>query len=931
LSRLLSRLLRHLSSTNRPCPPARRPRPGVELLEDRLTPTVFFQPQLGAESPVAGQNGPTLSSTPVTLIFEGSYWQNPTGITEGDVSASVKNIFSSSYLSYATQYGTNGSAYLAGTRQDNSLSLSNGAFTETALQTVAGNYVNEWANVPSARGLYLVITAPGVSDATRTGLGGFHNELSYNAPWILGYHFQEEVPFGWVGTSTGSRQAQIDSFSELFSHELVESMTDPYIRTNDANRYNHGASFQSDETFDEIADFEPDGGRYTFRLSNGTLVQAYWSQKDQQFVVPDGTAQTFTLTPLYNTVPPTSPNAPPTKVFAGNFDLTVNGNQLPGKNDQFTVAAVTGGPLPGGVRVTLNGEAVTVDPNKLANLTLNTLTVGAAVDVESLPSHVTLTVNLCAGQDSVTLGQVSGALDGLAGNVNIHGSGASTLTVNDAGTTDFNVGNFALLHGVSWSVTGNSLTRSDTVQTRNLGRITATQTDTSNITYSGLGSIDLFGSHCPNTYYVQANALSTPLTVTGTGANNDLIFDDSANTDNAGTVYTLTAGQVTRVGTDLHWWAGHPLFAHHTATVQYSNVPAVTVDGGSSGNEVDIDGIGVDTGVVLNPGRGVNTINVGSASSSLDAIEGGLNIRAGGTNTLKLNDTAVLNSLSSVNAVAFTVSGTEVVRTNTVTFNPGSPYAFSSTNTATITYAGVQGLVLEGGPTGNTYTVQATAANTATTIDAGAGNDLVNVLGTSANGPLTVDGAGGSDLVRIGSVSSSAADTGPEGGKLANIQGAVTVLNSAGTATLVIDDSGDPAAYSGVNVGSGSLSGLGGAAAINWSGTPTRLYLGGTAGGAGNTVNVDASVSGGLPEIFTGPGNDTVNVNNPSVNNTLTVHGEGGNDTVNLSDPNAAEASYAFDGSTLTRTGHNADGTVGGVFTLLVDGIANVQVNGAAI
>jgi hypothetical protein len=118
---------------------------------------------------------------------------------------------------------------------------------------------------------------------------------------------------------------------------------------------------------------------------------------------------------------------------------------------------------------------------------------------------------------------------------------------------------------------------------------------------------------------------------------------------------------------------------------------------------------------------------------------------------------------------------------------------------------------------------------------------------------------------------------------------------------------------------------------IQWSGTATLLYLGGTAGQAGNTVNVEAAESGGLPEIFTGPGNDTVNVLSPSVNNTLAVHGGGGNDTVNLIDPDEADASYAFDGSTLTRTGHNPDGTVSGVFTLQVTGIADVQVNGAPI
>src|SRR5581483_8329447 len=153
----MSRLFSRLRSTSRPRPPARRPRPSVELLEDRLTPTAFFQPQLGAESPAPNSGGPTLSNTPVTLIFEGSYWQNPTGITEGDVIQSAQNIFNSSFLSSATQYGTNGHAFLAGTVEDNSLSLTNGAFKESDLQSVAAKYVKDGLVAPSARGLYLVI------------------------------------------------------------------------------------------------------------------------------------------------------------------------------------------------------------------------------------------------------------------------------------------------------------------------------------------------------------------------------------------------------------------------------------------------------------------------------------------------------------------------------------------------------------------------------------------------------------------------------------------------------------------------------------------------------------------------------------------------------------------------------------------------------
>jgi hypothetical protein len=900
------------------------------LLEDRLTPTVFFQPQLGLESPAPSAGGATLSNTPVYLIFEGndgthpgSYWDHPTGITRADVIQSVNNVLGSAYLSKATQYGTNGHAYLAGTYDDYSLAFFGGSFAEDTIQAVAARHVAERFTAPNARGLYFVVTPPGVTDGTRPTAGGYHGELAYNAPLAF-FNVPEEVPYGWVGVGTGTRQAEVDHFSDVFSHELVEAITDPYPETQSANQFYHGAYYRATEAADEVADFEPDGGKYTYRLGNGTLVQAYWSRGDQAFVVPDGTAQTFTLTPHWLIYPGT-PFSPARNAFTYTYDLTVNGDQLAGKDDRVTVETIASGPAAGGVRVTLNGEAVAVEPNQLRNLVLNTGAGNDAVDVESLPAGVTLTVNLGDGSDAVTLGQVGGQLDGLAGTVNINGGAGSTLTVNDAGTADFRAGLTSYSHDVTWVITGSGLTRYDRVEQQVLFT-TTTQLYQSKITYSGPGKIDLFGGRCSDFYYVRAADLSAALTVWGTGAGNELVFNDAGNADNLGTRYDLTAGRVTRVGTDLVDFFGFPLLLQRTATVNYYNVPTVNVVGGASGNEVNVASVGAGTEVFLNPGDGVNTVTVGSAAGPLDDIHGGLHVDGVGTNTLVLDDTAVQNTDNFVNAVAFTLRDGEVVRTNVVTVNPGDG-AFSFTNTTTITYSGVTGLIVKGGATGNTFTVQGTAAGTPTTVYAGAGDDVVNVLGTAADGPLTVDGAGGNDLVRVGSAAASAADTGPEGGTLANVQGAVSVLNSAGTATLVIDDSGDPAAYSGVNVAPGSLTGLGGAAAIHWSGTPARLYLGGTAGQAGNTVNVDASVSGGLPEIFTGLGDEIVNVLKASVDNTLVVHGLGGNDTVNVIDPNADSASYGFDGATLTRVGYDADGNVTGTFTLLVDGIANVQVN----
>src|SRR5690349_8435476 len=89
--------------------------PGLEVLEARDVPTVLFEPQLGPEARVTENdygmpyfNGPALSNTAVHLIFEGSYWQNPTGINVTDVLRSANNILYSGYLSGLNQYGSNG-------------------------------------------------------------------------------------------------------------------------------------------------------------------------------------------------------------------------------------------------------------------------------------------------------------------------------------------------------------------------------------------------------------------------------------------------------------------------------------------------------------------------------------------------------------------------------------------------------------------------------------------------------------------------------------------------------------------------------------------------------------------------------------------------------------------------------------------------------
>jgi hypothetical protein len=205
------------------------------------------------------------------------------------------------------------------------------------------------------------------------------------------------------------------------------------------------------------------------------------------------------------------------------------------------------------------------------------------------------------------------------------------------------------------------------------------------------------------------------------------------------------------------------------------------------------------------------------------------------------------------------------------------------------------------------------------------------VLATTAGRSLTINGAGGADIVRIGSLSQGAGDTASHDGILSGVLGAVRVDNSSGSTTLVIDDSGDPVAYADVEIDAASMSGVA-PAAIGWSVSPTIIYLGGTAGEVGNTVNINANAGLITLEIFTGPGDDTVNINDPYLYpysyHTLTIHGQDGNDTINVNDQNSGDdATYAFAGTTLRRTSQSPDLDWASVLTINTDSVENVVLN----
>jgi hypothetical protein len=616
---------------------ANRTRLAIEGLEDRLLCTVSFQPQFGAETRLQS-SGPVLSSTPVYLIFEGHYWQRPDGLSYDDVINRVNDILGSHFLSGLRQYGSDGFAYLAGYSFDYDMPTTTDSsgttwFNESDLANTAALHFQNQFNVPNLQPLYFVVTAPGISDATRSGLAGYHTEQTYQ--FSAGFlSIPEQIPFGWTGVFGANRANQTDHFSQIFSHEVAEAISDPYLHTNPAVQVYHGTSWNSDESYDEISDFEPDAYTYVIRLSNGAIVQPYWSVSDQAYIVPDGNAQLFTLTPKWTD-----------GSFQGTYSLTINGDQLRDPTDRMTIEAVSSGPDAGGLRVTLNGEAVNFAPGSITAITFNSGTGADLVNVDSLSKTVKLTLNMGRGQDSVGLAATSGSMDSVQGQIIVNGSGTTNLTVNDSAIANTSIA----FHSILYSIDGGTLERRDNFSTFASARPNLILTD---VSFSALAELtirgpqtgaefDILGDSAPLDIETGINPnrfvlgdsnhtlddLVAPVTLNG-HAQDSLVLDDRALTSPAGytdaVIFDIRPFQIVRTHELTFTDPFGPITLTNTETISFVGIANLTIEGGPTGNTFNVGGTSAVTRI--DAGLGVDTINVGNDAATLDDLQGALTI-----------------------------------------------------------------------------------------------------------------------------------------------------------------------------------------------------------------------------------------------------------------------------------------------------------------
>jgi hypothetical protein len=403
--------LRRSTRSRRPAP-ARRNRASLQLesLEDRCVPTIAFTPHFSGTTlappsgtTVAQEEAGSLKSPAIVLIFAGSDWTTAQGLAnERAVLLGVGAILGSPYLSALTQYGSDGNAVFFSFWQDNSTpTLTGNTPSDADLRTYVKNEIatqkqNNPGLVPGSTTIYFVISDP--KDAgTASGTFGYNSSDG------------SAVHIAYVGAKAFTGGAlQQDAFTQVFSHELAEAMV-PAIHVNDPGGLNEGY---------QIADGEPEnfGSGYGYRL-NGVRVQAYWSQRDSAWIVPDGNSQKFTLGWSAGT-------------FDGTFNLDVVGDQL-GANFNDTIT-LDRDPGTFGSRVTMNGESASFDPGQIRQISLLTSGGSNTVNVKSVPFGETVFVDSgsTSSNDNVIVGN-NGSLADIQGSLNVANScgGKTALTI----------------------------------------------------------------------------------------------------------------------------------------------------------------------------------------------------------------------------------------------------------------------------------------------------------------------------------------------------------------------------------------------------------------------------------------------------------------------------------------------------------------------
>jgi hypothetical protein len=365
------------------------------------------------------------------------------------------------------------------------------------------------------------------------------------------------------------------------------------------------------------------------------------------------------------------------------------------------------------------GATATITYDTVEKLELDTSAFADSIDVRSTRAKTDTTVKAGEGDDTIHVGQWIGwpvpgfTLDAIQGTLHVLGQGG----LKDAVTVEDEVN--ALASGKNYILTETSLTRSPAVITYdkvdNLAVYTSSWDDVISVRGTAAGTATTVHAGDGNDAIAVGKTISSPMTgvtldstkgplsVYGDGGvSNTLAINDTANAGLVGRHYTLTGTSLVRSASPL------------PVVIGYAGFRGVTLTTSPFDDTIDVFGTAAATMITIFAGDGSDVITVGkpittpAAGTTLDEIDGPIAVYA----QTGVNDQlAVLDTMN--------------------TALTGQHYTLASDGLARagkgpITYGGFNNVLLETGPFDDTVQVLSTAAGTTTTVNAGAGENMLD-------------------------------------------------------------------------------------------------------------------------------------------------------------------------------------------------------------
>jgi hypothetical protein len=224
----------------------------------------------------ADRGGLVLIRPAIVLVFWGKGWGAGASPSAQDISDAVSTILTSDYLTGLSQYrGIQGATLKDSVTVTDSEPPAVFRDDDVAdfLQGLASSgRIIEPDQAPEV--LYCVIMPPGCRFADANTIG----EHSYFLYWRLDLGHLE-VDANWAHFAWVTNDGTLESITTIFSHELVESCTDP-----EGTGWTAESGPCPPSGWCEIGDVCSDTG-----VANGVTVQSYWSQSANACAIPGST------------------------------------------------------------------------------------------------------------------------------------------------------------------------------------------------------------------------------------------------------------------------------------------------------------------------------------------------------------------------------------------------------------------------------------------------------------------------------------------------------------------------------------------------------------------------------------------------------------------------------------------------------------------